>query len=375
MEAISLSSFNGSTFFSSSVPDVEIPLTNGSVKAFVSLSIGRIDEISQSNGSTVTIGEFEDATRLFGETFWPVNNVITIQDLCSIVEPYVQKILAVRMKITVQPKDGSDTNVGDAINSTATILFSRADVGISADEFYNNYFLSILMGPRTTAHGRREFLWYYGNDSATVTALYEDGSAESFDAVVSGSTSVYTQLDVSPHYYEQLDKQLVAYTVIAGNRQQRFEMDLSEPDCAPILEFYNSFGVWELLYCTGTHKVSPEYKRSSARFGSMLRNYQIRETRTFHADTGVMSTAMANWADDLFRSDDVYVVNVVDGEVVDRERGKKVIITESKSERTNDDDHLPRFTFSYQYAQRVHNVLQLNRVGRIFDNTFDNTFN
>ena len=46
-----------------------------------------------------------------------------------------------------------------------------------------------------------------------------------------------------------------------------------------------------------------------------------------------------------------------------------------KSDRTNDDDHLPRFTFSYQYSQRIHNVLQMNRVGRIFDNTFDHTFN
>jgi hypothetical protein len=84
---------------------------------------------------------------------------------------------------------------------------------------------------------------------------------------------------------------------------------------------------------------------------------------------------MAGWADDLFRSDEVYVVNVISGQVVSRDGGKQVVITDSKSELTNDDDHLPRFTFSYQYAQRIHNVLQMNRVGRIFDNTFDHTFN
>ena len=52
-----------------------------------------------------------------------------------------------------------------------------------------------------------------------------------------------------------------------------------------------------------------------------------------------------------------------------------MIITDSKAEYTNDDAALPRFTFTYQYAQRLHNVLQLQREGRIFDNTFDNTFN
>lgn len=107
----------------------------------------------------------------------------------------------------------------------------------------------------------------------------------------------------------------------------------------------------------------------------MLRNYRIEETRTFRADTGILTTAMAGWAEDLFRSDEVYVVNVIDGEITSRDGGKLVVITDSKSERNNEFDCMPRFTFSYQYAQRIHNVLQLNRVGRIFDNTFDRTFN
>ena len=55
--------------------------------------------------------------------------------------------------------------------------------------------------------------------------------------------------------------------------------------------------------------------------------------------------------------------------------GKEVVITDSKSDRSNDDAELPRITFTYQYAQRNHNVLQLYREGRIFDNTFDDTCN
>ena len=116
-------------------------------------------------------------------------------------------------------------------------------------------------------------------------------------------------------------------------------------------------------------------KRSQARIRGQLRNYHIEETRTFKADTGILNTAMADWADELFRSDEVYVVNVINGAISDPDGGKEVVITESKSERRNDDDFLPRFTFSYQYSQRTQNVMQMNRVGRIFDNTFDHTFN
>ena len=87
----------------------------------------------------------------------------------------------------------------------------------------------------------------------------------------------------------------------------------------------------------------------------------------FKANTGILSTAMSNWADDLFRSKEIYIL---DGTTV----GKEVTVTEAKAVRSNDPNALPSFEFEYQYAQRNHNVLQLHRAGRIFDNTFDRTF-
>ena len=343
MESIPLSSINGRKYFTSGIPDITISGTDGT-----------------SQEVTVTC----DNEEILDETLWPVGGVITLSDLGELLEPYARKQLVCSVTISA----GNTT-------ATITVLYSMADVGIGAEEFYTGYFLSILMGTKVTAAGRRELLWYYGSGAASVTAEYADGSTGSFTPTVVGGSSSYTCIDVSPDNFVTQNKQLTAYTVTAGSRSQRFEMDFSEPDCAPILEFYNSFGVWEYIYCTGTHQVSPEYKRSSARIGRYLRNYKIEETRTFKADTGILNTAMANWADDLFRSDEVYVVNVVNGQVVSHDGGKEVVITDSKSDNSNDDDQMPRFTFSYQYAQRIHNVLQMNRVGRIFDNTFDHTFN
>lgn len=343
MDSISLSSLEGRKFFTSGMPDVTIPGTDGT-KQLVCVNC--------------------DGVELMEEWLWPVSGRITLTELGELLEPYARKSLVCFVTITA-----------DNTTSSCTVLYAMADVGIDADNFYNNYFLSVLMGTKITAAGRRELLWYYGSDNAVVTAEYDDGTTGTFTASAIGGSSTYTCIDVSPDNFKASGKQLVAYTVKAGSRRQRFEMDFTEPDCAPILEFYNSFGVWEYIYCTGTHEVSPDYKRSSARIGGHLRNYKIEETRTFKADTGILNTAMADWADELFRSDEVYVVNVIGGSVTSADGGKEVVITESKSNRTNEDDHLPRFTFSYQYAQRIHNVLQMNRVGRIFDNTFDHTFN
>lgn len=340
---MNLTSIDGKKFFTSGMPDVEIVGNDGSPQLV-----------------TVTC---EDEV-LISETLWPVGGFIRIVELGELLETYVKKRLVSSVTIT-----------SDGTSATFTVLYSMADVGVDAEEFYNAYFLSILQGPKLTAMGRLELLWYYGNEVPTVTADYADGSSSIMPAVMATTTTQYSCIDASPDHYAQEGKQLVAYTVQAGKRRQQFNVDPLRPDCAPILEFYNSFGVWELLYCTGTHKVAPDYKRSAARIGGLLRNYHIEETRKFEADTGFLTTPMAAWADELFRSEEVYVVNVYGGSVESRDAGKEVVIIDSKSEVTNEDDHMPSFTFTYQYAQRIHNVLQLNRVDRIFDNTFDHTFN
>lgn len=341
MEQISLPSLNGRTFFTSAMPDVTIPA---------------------AEATEVTVSA--DGTALISETMWPVSGTITLTGLGELLEPYARRQLVSILTIAAGQS-----------SSSCVVLFSMCDVGIDADDFYAHYFLSVLQGDKVTALGRRELLWYYGNDVMAVTACFTDGSQASMEAVIGTSNAHYTCIDASPDNYTVTGKTLASYTVTAGTRSQRFVIDYTQPDCAPILEFYNSFGVWEYIYCTGTHQVSPEYKRSSARIGGMLRNYRIAETRTFKADTGILNTAMAGWADDLFRSPEVYVVNVVNGAVTSADGGREVTITSSKSDNSNEDGHMPRFTFEYQYAQRIHNVLQLSRVGRIFDNTFDHTFN
>ena len=323
-----------------------------------------ISGVGESALVTVTIGG-EQALR---ETLYPGSIGIVLEDMRSLVEPYARQQLTVMVDISAACQSGR------SYNASVRVLYATVDMGddVTAAEFYDNHFLSILSGPKLTAVGRMEKLSYYGTGTASVTAVYSDGSAQVFSAVATGGNSDYTRIDVSPDQYVAAGKTLVKYQVTAGSRQQDFIVQPEVLDCAPILCFVNSFGVEELLYCTGLHQVSPEYKRNQARLGRFLRTYKLEETRNFKADTGVLNRAMADWVDEVLRSDEVRVCNFFDGEV---RPGKEVVITDSKSDRTNADDELPRITFTYQYAQKNHNVLQQYREGRIFDNTFDDTFN
>lgn len=323
-----------------------------------------ISDVGESAVVTVTIG----GEQVLQETLYPGDTGILLEDMRSLVEPYARQQLTVVVSITASCQNGQ------SYDATVRVLYSAADMGddISASEFYDRHFLTTLMGPKLTAVGRMEKLSYFGTGTASVTATYADGTQQAFSAVATGGNADYTRIDVSPDQYVAEGRTLCRYTVVAGSRQQDFIVEPESLDCAPILCFVNSFGVEELLYCTGLHQVTPEYKRSQARLGRFKRTYKLEEVRHFKADTGILNQAMADWVDEVLRSDEIRVCNFYGGQV---RPGKEVVITDSKSDRSNDDAELPRVTFTYEYAQRNHNVLQLYREGRIFDNTFDDTFN
>ena len=98
------------------------------------------------------------------------------------------------------------------------------------------------------------------------------------------------------------------------------------------------------------------------------------EKESFKADTGVLTFPMANWWREVLRSKDIKMLTVYDG-YVETGYGKPVIITSEKSDLSNEADHLPRITFEFEYADRNHNIFDVRAEGRIFDDTFDNTFN
>lgn len=312
-----------------------------------------------------------DDNEIYNEYLYPVDGDISIVDIGSLVASYVKRTLCSAMQITIKEEyENSDTSYTAEIS--ADIIYCAADFGTTAAEFIENHFMSVLLGVKITSLGRLEYLHYIGTDDAVATAYYSDGSKKDFQLLPIGGNDKYTTIDTSPSQFCIDGKTLAAYTIQAGKRTQEYQLDFTVPDCAPVLIFDNSFGVEELLYCTGTQTVSPSYKRDSAFIGRVQKNYNTKETRTFKADTGVLNFAMANWVDELFRSDSVRIVNFYNGHP---NVGKEIVITESKSEYDNNDDTLPRFTFSYEYAQRNHNVVDLQRAGRIFDNTFDYTFN
>lgn len=331
----------------------------------------------RTDGDTATVTITCAGEELLSETYYPVANYVTIYDLGTLVADAVRPtvVAIVTIKIT-EHKGETDT---DTWTYDLTAYYATVDIDMSAASFLDQYFLTLLDGPKLTRLGHREYLHAVASDkeAVSVTARYfKDGKVveASLDSALTPvrQVNVITTFDVSPDRYYDADKgDLFAYTVTVGKRVQEYQIDHSGSVADPVLLFTNSFGCQEIFYCLGKKKIAPTFERKTAVIGGKKINYSVKETRTFEGDTGVIPPSMAHFAEDLLRSDEVYLFR-------DYAQDKEITFTESKSERTNEADDMAEFTFSYQYAQRVQNVLfktVSNSGGRIFDDSFDDTFN
>lgn len=308
---------------------------------------------------------------LLEEAMYAVGGVVVLQDLPQLLEPWLRDTLIDTFTVLGVELDSVGEPTSVTAESSCQVVYGNVDMDSTCQEFCNSHFLTLLSGEKTTAAGRLEYLHYIGSGDCVVTCRYSDGSSATKSASPVAGNGKFSTIDVSPDRFAIEGKQLVKYAVTVGARSQEYVMDLTVPDCAPILLFTNSFGCQELIYCVGKHEVKPEYSRSAAIIHSRRRNYRIVEQRNFEADTGVLTVGEMNWVDELFRSMEIYVVNFVGG---NPRVGREVLMLDSKSEFSNEDDALNKATFRYTYAQRCHNIVDTQRAGRIFDNTFDNTF-
>lgn len=346
------SSFNTKEF-SCSVPNVEFSIQGESALVSIVATKGSASE------------------EIFSETLFPdASGIITIEEMDILLETCAEQWLVFNISVNITESTGSTESL-----STQVISCKANIINTTAEDFCNTHFLSLLEGIRQTSQGWLEFLTYIGTADAACIAYYSDGTSANFSVERTTYNDDYSMIDVSPEKFITEGKTLERYVISSGGKSQEYEViEGMETDIAPILLFFNSFGVQELAYCIGEHQMVSSFDRKQVRIGRVKKSYQIEEKETFKANTGALSYPMANWWREVLRSKNVQVLQMNDG-VIDQNSGLPVVINTEKAELSNAADHLPRFTFEYEYADKNHNILDIRREGRIFDNTFDYTFN
>lgn len=344
--------------FSCTFPDIEAQVQSDRVQMTLSVKQGD-----------------DDAETIYDEQLYADGDrMICLTDVDRLLQPYATKWLTFTLSCVIKEIYSSSV-AGDQDSFECQIISCKANiVNLTAEQFCSQRFLTLIDGPKHTAPWFKEYLSYIGDDDCKCMAYYDTGDNEEYD-MAKLAEGDYSMVDVSPRKFYDEGRRLVRYVITAGDRAQEFIVNHDYPsEIAPILLFWNSFGVQEIAYCTGEHQMVSSFERKQARIGRLKQSYSVEDAVTFKADTGVLTFPMANWWREVFRSKDIEVLPVQDREVKVAE-GMPVVIKTEKVELSNAPDELPRFTFEYEYADRNHNVFDTRRDGRIFDNTFDYTFN
>ena len=130
----------------------------------------------------------------------------------------------------------------------------------------------------------------------------------------------------------------------------------------------NAFGAWEAVYFAGMTEQSPDYTRETALVNGRLRLYNLEETDTRKCWTGPLRPSGVSLTRDLARSRDVVLL----------ERGvasDEVVVTAVDVKHTSADNDIADMTVTWRRSSLLSARLVPVRTPKLFDETFDETYN
>lgn len=336
-------------YFTPGVPDMEISTDQTAVEIAVA--------VTPINGTASTI---------YDETLYAVDGHVFLNDLPSLLRASIEQSLLASVTISVTSDGGSDSVTFDVRHCNAHLLGAAATV-------IDGYFLTMAQGRRVTSLHRTEALHYIGNDDVTVRAVYDDLSTRTFNLSPEEDDVHVKHVDVSPSLFvDDSIGNLIAYNVTAGCRKQHFDVvreTLQEVVC---VNFRNAFGCMEYVYCTGNIEDNSEFSHDTSLINGKLVCYNVDEKTEFTADSGVIPFDSVGLWKDMLRSKETFLAD--NKETPQYSSVMPIVITEAKPSYNNDDAEMPRFTFKFKPSD-TRAVCDFRQHGRIFDNSFDSTFN
>lgn len=334
--------------FMSTVPDLEFKTTESSAQVEFYLL--------EPNGRERLI---------FSERFsknW--QGVIKIREIADLLEPEIQRSLLTNFRYKI----GDTSNlVGDF-----SILYAEVEINIPAEQFAAQFFLRKAIGPKPLLPQSAEYLHFVALEPTSVLAKlsYEVAGEliEEEKELTTAAAKDFVTLDVSPVHFIEKERKLIGYSICAGARKADYVIDYSAKYNVHSFLFLNSFGCQEVFSCLGLIQTENKIEREHGYSDGIYLTTSQKEERTYKAETGEMSQYLAVTAEDFIRSKEVYLL-----------RGslpyKAVTLIGSEIKDSNSLDNSFNYIVEYRLSQRNHNVLDLRQEGRIFDHTFDHSFN
>ena len=292
------------------------------------------------------------------------DGTVSLEDMASLFEAYSDNAV----KDCVLKLNGVTV-------ASWVLIPCRLSTTDSAQIWCSQSFLTVVRGERVTHVSSREYLswWQSAAGSATlaVTAIWASSSGVQSE---NRTMSVDARQGINTHSWNVSEwtppaagAVLVRYTVTLGNRAQHY--CLRDVEITPsVLCFLNSFGVYESMTFFGMVERDTKPTRTSAVIGGKTRNYEVESIPTWKASTGELPEGMSGLMDDVVRARRLWLMDGAIGDV-------EVTVTDNDWKRTNASVESLSGTVTWRMASRRQLRARTVQDGRIFDETFDETFN
>lgn len=311
---------------------------------------------------TVTIADASGAAVLNG-TYIPVDGKVRVYHLYKLLSPMIAEVAAT-FRIAV----------GDE-SKTVHVVQSRLTVNEPAMKFLPSFFLSTVMSERDTSEKRKELLTLLPIETSLpaviVVATYWNGSEvvtvqRTLDIELQDGEAA--EVDVSAAQFVDLSMgRLVGYTVTCGERRAAYRVrKLPTAEVAMLMR--NAFGAWEAVYFAGMQESDPDYVRETALVNGQLRMYNLEETDMMKCWTGPLRPSGVALTRDLARSRDVVLLE--HGVASD-----EVVVTAVEVKHTTADSDISDMTVTWRRSSLLSARLVPVRTPKLFDDTFDETYN
>ncbi len=306
-----------------------------------------------------------DGNELLSGTYVPDSaGLIKIYDLNEVIDNHIGNAPFVELSLYLCDADGNDTF------AVSTILRSSVAYNTTAAEFVSSYFLTSHTGTRYTAQGRYECLNFFATEQSPVTVEYwhdaGNGIAKKTKTLMTQCDQGINMIDVSLHKIAGYDA-VLEYTVKCGARSQRYVVSKAFP-ADPAVAYRNRFNVWDTFYFTGTKESDPQFERSQAWVNGQYLTYNVKEVMQFKAMTGILPEGAEEYLHDIARSPEI--------RLLDSRGAMRDLLTvmDCDLKAVNDDNALNRLTITYRHADKVSAKSFAPVSTRIFDNSFDNSY-
>ena len=324
----------------------------------------RLDFSTDQAEMSVVLKSTSDDT-LLAESYTPDRyGSITLWDLDTEINAYIGDAPYASFTLTVD----------SALMATIKVLRSSVAYNLPAADFCASHFLTSWEGVRRTSVGRYECLSFYADSVAAVTAavvwMTSAGAVRETVTVRAADYSAgsVVMVDVSPSKFVRAGRTLAGYRIICGGRSVNYRVDYPAIEAEPSMIFRNRFHVWETVHFEGSMSSEPAYTREAAWINGQYVNYDIEEVKSFTARTAPMPLGAEGLIEDLARSKRVHILDST-GAARDL-----VTVTDVDAKATNDINALNVFSVTYRLADRVTAKSFIASSARIFDNSFDNSY-